>query len=106
MLYGWSGYLYCLLAVVQATQNQTMKELVHEIIKKIVRFGREISGHRSRIKIKWPFDRDDNKLYLGGAHGLIGTLQMILQAFLILPELKSDEKLVKTIEKSCESVLS
>lgn len=40
------------------------------------------------------------KKYVGGAHGIFGALQMIIQAMLTVPELSKDETLIKLVSNT------
>lgn len=55
--------------------------------------------------IKWPKDREENKYYLGGAHGLIGALQMILLSIMNVQELQKNKELLDIVRNSCNFVL-
>jgi Lanthionine synthetase C-like protein len=76
------------------------------VIQMIIKDGRHWSRHHSRILIKWPRDRKEDKYYLGGAHGLIGTLHMLLSSLVLIPDLQEDKDLVTTIKNSCDFMLA
>lgn len=75
VLYGNAGYLYCLLLLVKHVGPFANYELYFlKVIKDILKMGHRWSESKDYILIKWPRDREDDKYYLGGAHGLIGVL--------------------------------
>lgn len=80
VLYGNSGYLYCLLMIIKEIDLTHKKAIstVKKVIDAIIIDGKHWSKSAQHILIKWPRDRKEHKFYLGGAHGLIGVLQMIL----------------------------
>ncbi|CDW91116.1 lanc-like protein 2 [Stylonychia lemnae] len=107
ILYGISGYLYCLLEVISKidAKNERALKRVHKIIDTLLMDGTQWSQSDEYILIKWPRDRKEKKFYMGGAHGLIGVLQILLQAVNIIPDLKSDKNLMLIIKNSCEFVV-
>lgn len=79
VLYGWAGYLYCLLSLIhKKVEHPKLSELVLKTVQVIVKDGTSWIENKNRLMIKWPRDRKDGKYYLGGAHGLIGVLFMLL----------------------------
>jgi len=80
VLYGISGYLYCLLYFLYGicTDNKDIQKIAIKLIKFIIKSGKKQSQSNDYIVIKWPKDRKEEKFYLGGAHGLMGVLQMML----------------------------
>ena len=103
LLYGTSGYLYCLLFL----KKYFLKEKINEIIKEthikildgiiIDIFNILLNvGINSMNKFNWdkcmlfPFPmsgRKDPKFYLGAAHGLIGAIYLLLSTIKLFPEL-------------------
>ena len=105
LLYGTSGYLYCLLFL----KKYFLKEKINEIIKEthikildgiiIDIFNILLNvGLNSMNKFNWdkcmlfPFPmsgRKDPKFYLGAAHGLIGAIYLLLSTIKLFPELST-----------------
>eukprot|EP00347_Sterkiella_histriomuscorum_P005713 403355552 len=107
VLYGISGYLYSLLMILtefDKNHKQTI-QLCKRLIDVIIKDGKKWSKNQDFILIKWPRDRHENKFYLGGAHGLMGVLQMLLQAVNIIPDLQSDKNLMSVLKNSCDYLL-
>ena len=110
LLYGTTGYLYSLLFlkkyllsqdnknnnnVVDKNQIKTLDDTILDIYNILLN-----SGLKSMKKYKWdksllfPFHVSGNKppkFYLGAAHGLIGSLYMLLSTIKFYPELLKQE---------------
>ena len=99
LLYGTSGYLYCLLFLKKYFLNEKINEIIKEShIKKLDEIIIEIFnillnvGINSMNKFNWdqcmlfPFPmsgRKDPKFYLGAAHGLIGAIYLLSSTFFL-----------------------
>ena len=108
LLYGTSGYLYSLLFlkkyllsqdnknnIIDKNQIKLLDKTIIEIFNILIN-----SGIKSMKKFGWeksllyPFHISGNKppkFYLGAAHGLIGTLYMLLSTIKFYPELLKQE---------------
>ena len=107
LLYGAAGYLYCLLFFLDRVcpGNKDIKKTAVKLVRAIIKSGKKQSQSNDFILVKWPRDRKEDKFYLGGAHGLIGVLQMLLQALTIVEDLRNDKETVSIVKNSCEFVL-
>lgn len=76
VLYGISGYLYCMLVILHKIdkKNQRAIKRIKVLVKVIIEDGLKWSKDEDYILIKWPRERKEKKYYLGGAHGLMGVL--------------------------------
>src|SRR5688572_29389156 len=75
VLYGNSGYIYCLLSVMHyCWHSENMTYTIRKVIDEIIRVGKKWSKSNEYFIVKWPRNRDSDKFYLGGAHGLFGAL--------------------------------
>ena len=107
LLYGTSGYLYCLLylkkyIISEMNGNQIINknsmELLNNTIIQIFNILLK-SGIKSMKKYHWdkcllfPFPLNENRpqFYLGAAHGLIGVLYILLSTIKFYPELFKQE---------------
>ena len=107
LLYGTSGYLYCLLylkkyIISEMNGNQIVNknsmELLNNTIIQIFNILLK-SGIKSMKKYHWdkcllfPFPLNENRpqFYLGAAHGLIGVLYILLSTIKFYPELFKQE---------------
>ena len=108
LLYGTSGYLYSLLflkkyllsqdnksGIIAADKSKILDSTIIDIFNILIN-----SGIKSMKKFKWdksllfPFHMSGNKppkFYLGAAHGLIGTLYMLLSTIKFYPQLLKQE---------------
>lgn len=100
LLYGNAGYLYALLLIYKECRD-LFKFNIDKDIYDIAMFLYEIGSEKQK-KYKtdfliYPFPRNSKKrskeshFYLGGAHGLIGVLYMLLSSIYYLPELFDSE---------------
>jgi hypothetical protein len=106
VLYGNSGYLYCLLLLrYYCSKYAEYDQLIEQIVFDLIKHGLAFSQSEQFMLIKWPKNRSEDKYYLGGAHGLMGTLQMILLSILQVPSLKTNVQLLEIIKNSCNFVL-
>ena len=80
-------------------------DLAKKLIKVIVQDGHHWSKSSDFLLIKWPRERHEDKFYLGGAHGLMGVLQMLLQAVNVIPQLQGDKVLTRVLQLSIDFVL-
>jgi hypothetical protein len=76
VLYGWSGYLYCLLTLLRLLpEDKTLEQLAIKVVGIVVEEGLKMG--KGSFLVAWPRERG-TKFYIGGAHGLAGALQMLL----------------------------
>ena len=78
------------------------KEIV-AVVQILKREGLKTSG-QDYMKFYFP-KRKGGKAYLGGAHGLIGVLYMMLVSVSLCEKLKEDDDLMRAIERSVDFVL-
>jgi len=111
LLYGNSGYLYCLLylkkyimternKIINKDSMNLLNNTIIEIFNLLIK-----SGIKSMEKYHWdkcllfPFPINENRpqFYLGAAHGLIGVLYILLSTIKFYPELFNQQL---TIDKN------
>jgi lantibiotic modifying enzyme len=96
LLYGNAGYLYSLLLINNECRDKFQFDII-KVIYDVVMFLYGIGKQQRRVQktsfLIYPFPRLDKKtsLYLGGAHGVIGVLYMILNALYLLPQVFEKE---------------
>ena len=102
ILYGTAGYLYVVLTIYERLKKlpgekfeaeiekcETMiKQVVYKLAaqtEKTISFDEE---EMHCMMVVYPrYKKSKAKEYLGGAHGTLGVLQMILQACIVIPEI-------------------
>ena len=110
LLYGTSGYLYCLLYLKKYIMfevngnNIIQKNLLDSLNNTIIGIFNMLlkSGSRSMERYHWdkcllfPFPINENRpqLYLGAAHGLIGVLYILLSTIKFFPELLKQQLMI------------
>ena len=124
LLYGTAGYLYTLLFLKKYIDSfgqneeiyniiaENMKNLLNETIIKIFDILLN-SGIIYMIKYKWsksllypfPVNEDNPQFYLGAAHGLIGTIYMLLSTVKFFPELLNKEKSINSTKIKISKLL-
>ena len=124
LLYGTAGYLYSLLFLKKYIDSfgqneeiyniiaENMKNLLNETIIKIFDILLN-SGIIYMIKYKWsksllypfPVNEDNPQFYLGAAHGLIGTIYMLLSTVKFFPELLNKEKSINSTKIKISKIL-
>jgi hypothetical protein len=108
VLYGNAGYLYSLLLIYIECNDSfkfDIKKDIYDIVKFLHNIGlKQKKVHNTSILI-YPFPRLDKKtsLYLGGAHGVIGVLYMMLSAVHLFPDL-FDNELIADINTSISEI--
>ena len=107
LLYGTSGYLYCLLFLKKFFMNEKNNEIIKEnhlksldeVIIEIFNILLNV-GINSMKKYSWnncmlfPFPmsgRKDPKFYLGAAHGLIGAIYLLLSTIQFFPNISKQK---------------
>ena len=99
VLYGNAGYLYALLRLyLSDKEGFDCREMILKVVGELKKEGLR---NNKKGMLSYTFPRRKGKFYLGGAHGLIGILYMLMRAVQILPELKEDGGLMKALEASC-----
>ncbi|CAI2368824.1 unnamed protein product [Moneuplotes crassus] len=103
ILYGNAGYLYCLLTLYKLDLTKLMKDTllssIEEVALELFKIGSEKGESESVLLYSFP--REEGKPYLGGAHGLIGILYMLLEASKVSSKLSDSEDFMETIQRSC-----
>ena len=75
VLYGNSGYLYCLLLMKHyCNKYAEFDQVIEQVVLNLIKHGLQFSKNDHYMLIKWPKERKEDKYYLGGAHGLMGAL--------------------------------
>ena len=120
LLYGTSGYLYSLLYlkkyILTQKNNIIDKNEINLLNKTILDIFNILlnSGIRSMEKFDWnksmlfPFPlsgRKNPKFYLGAAHGLIGSLYMLLSTIKFYPELLKQQIVITNKKINIETLL-
>lgn len=88
ILYGGAGYLYCLLLVKENCQNSFEFNIDLDIIavtNHLFEEGYTNMKLYSTNFLIYPFPKTHKKFYIGGAHGVIGVLYLILSALTLVP---------------------
>jgi rhamnogalacturonyl hydrolase YesR len=112
LLYGNSGYLYSLL-LIQVECSKAFKfdfsKEIHEVTLFLYKIGREKQNKHKTDFLIFPFPRNekDSSMYLGGAHGVIGALYVMLCAISLFPEtFKNDSAFQEDLKSSLNNLLS
>jgi len=121
LLYGTSGYLYCLLFLKKYFLKEKISEIIKENHIKILDeaileiFNILLNvGINSMNKFNWdrcmlfPFPnsgRKDPKFYLGAAHGLIGAIYILLSTIKLFPELSTKKVKIDSKEITIKDLL-
>ena len=121
LLYGTSGYLYCLLflkkyllkekanEIVKESQIKILNEVIIDIFNILLKVGinsMEEYGWNKCMLFPFPMNgRKDPKFYLGAAHGLIGALYILLSTIKFFPELFNQKAKVNSKEITIKDLL-
>ena len=121
LLYGTSGYLYCLLflkkyllkekanEIVKESQIKILNEVIIDIFNILLKVGinsMEEYGWNKCMLFPFPMSgRKDPKFYLGAAHGLIGALYILLSTIKFFPELFNQKAKVNSKEITIKDLL-
>ena len=102
ILNGLAGYLYWLILFYDLLSDEhELKKNVSKTIEKVsvelYKSGKKLGEEYDILLYRWP--RKDGKYYLGGAHGLIGILYMLLQASLRNNSLSKNSDFSEDIKK-------
>ena len=121
LLYGTSGYLYSLLFlkkyllsqknnnIINKDQDKLLNDTILEIFNILLK-----SGIKSMTKYGWnkcllfPFPISGNRspsFYLGAAHGLIGSLYMLLSTIKFFPELMKHQITINKNKTSISDII-
>ena len=73
-------------------------EIVEEISQDLFNIG--VKKGKKKSILMYQFPRNDGKPYLGGAHGLIGILYMLLKASQFSEKLSENEEFMDLISSS------
>ena len=100
ILYGFSGYLSCLLFM-QAHANlhfdNSLRTLIKKILKHIVVQGYTFARNiKSDFPLMWQWH---GKMYLGAAHGICGILTVLLNFHVEIVEMGYDNIVKRTLDK-------
>ncbi|CAG9313729.1 unnamed protein product [Blepharisma stoltei] len=78
LLNGLAGYIYSIIFIIDRWSDVPLREdliaLLNRTVDELVRRG----NNYGMLKYEWPIGR--GKYYLGGAHGSIGVIMMLLQS--------------------------
>jgi len=121
LLYGTSGYLYCLLflkryisaennnnSIVNKDDMEILNNSIIEIFNILLKRGIEnMINHNWENSLLFPFPMNEeyHELYLGAAHGLIGALYMLLSTIKFFPELLNQEYIINGNKASIKNIL-
>ena len=120
LLYGTSGYLYCLLflkkyisaennnRIVDKDDMKILNNSIIEIFNILIKSGIEnMEEYKWKNSLLFPFPMNDEspELYLGAAHGLIGALYMLLSTIKFFPELLNQELMIDGNKTSIKNIL-
>ena len=98
LLYGSSGYLYCLLLLKKKFRDK-IKDKVDPVIVMVVDALIE-SGSRQDVNFLYYTFPKGNSPYLGAAHGTIGILYMLIKATQELPLLQYNSNLMTKVKNT------
>ena len=109
ILNGLAGYLYWLVLFYDILpDNSKLKKNVIKTMEKVstelYKSGKILGKDKNILLYRW--NRKDGKYYLGGAHGLIGILYMLLQTSLRCPSLTKKSEFYEDIIKTLNYLLS
>jgi len=97
LLYGNAGYLYCLLVIQKYWPGSPFVQIINEAIRRVVEAL--IKSGNQNGELHYSFPRGASR-YLGGAHGTIGIIHIILQARSIIGS-SYDQLLISSINAVC-----
>jgi hypothetical protein len=111
LLYGNSGYLYSLLLIQSEFSGSFSFDIskdIYEVTMFLYKIGLEKQKKHKTEFLLFPFPRDDKdaSLYLGGAHGVIGALYVLLCAVAMFPEtFKAETSFKASLVSSIDGLL-
>jgi hypothetical protein len=120
LLYGTSGYLYCLLflkkyissennnSIIDKNDMEILNNSIIEIFNILIKSGIEnMEEYKWQKSLLFPFpmNEENPELYLGAAHGLIGALYMLLSTIKFFPELLNQELMIEGNKASIKNIL-
>ena len=120
LLYGTSGYLYCLLflkkyislennnSILDKDDMEILNNSIIEIFNILINSGIEnMEDYKWKNSLLFPFPMNEERpeLYLGAAHGLIGALYMLLSTVKFFPKLLTQELKIDGNKTSINNIL-
>ena len=112
ILYGNAGYVYWLLRLLKEIEfksteavklQEKIMSILDDVVLQLYNTGLKIGEDEDTLLFRFP--RRDGKYYLGGAHGTIGILYMLLLASEVTPTLSENAEIMETIEHSCKFIV-
>ena len=99
VLYGTPGYMYCLIAILSRLEpwrkkNQNVDDVFAKVTQVLTSVTIQLvkqttfnAPNGQILVVEFPKGK---KKYVGGAHGIFGEVQMIVQAMALVPELRDN----------------
>jgi len=109
VLYGTPGYMFSLITILAKLEPWRRKNAnVDEIYAKV---SQVLTAVTLQLIKQTTFNAPNGKIlvvefprgkkkYLGGAHGIFGEVQMIVQAMMLIPELRDNKDLVMIVHNT------
>ena len=121
LLYGTTGYLYSLLFIkkyllseqnkniINKNQDNTLNKTILDIFNILLNSGiKYMTEYEWNKCLLFPFHLSGNKppkFYMGAAHGLIGTLYMLLSTIKFFPELLKNQIMIKDNKTTVSDII-